>query len=106
MTFAIEMGVPEMDEVWTSLLGKFDAGKLDEDEKRLLKKLRKTVLLLAENPGHPGLASHEISDLTKRIWNKGLAVVPRKPQAGRGSLVLGLWACPRRHYDYRARTSS
>jgi len=57
----------------------------------LLKKLRKTVLLLAENPGHPGLASHEISDLTKRygpkVWQSYLE--NRKPAAGRLFWVYG-----------------
>ncbi len=91
MSFSIEMGLPEMDRLWRGLLGKFEAGTLDGDETRLLKKLRKTVLLLAENPGHPSLASHEISDLTKRygtkVWQSYLE--NRKPAAGRLFWVYG-----------------
>ena len=91
MSFSIEMGVPEMEARWTNLLEKFEAGTLGDDETRLLKKLRKTVLLLADNPGHPGLASHEISDLTKRygvkVWQSYLE--NRKPAAGRVFWIYG-----------------
>ena len=83
--FAIEWGVPEMEELWADLSGKADADALDGDELRLFKKLVKTVSFIAENPGHPGLASHEISDLTKRygvkVWQSYLE--NRKPAAGR-----------------------
>ena len=83
--FAIEWGVPEMEELWADLSGKADADTLDGDELRLFKKLVKTVSFIAENPGHPGLASHEISDLTKRygvkVWQSYLE--NRKPAAGR-----------------------
>ena len=65
--------------------GKADADTLDGDELRLFKKLVKTMSFLAENPGHPGLASHEISDLTRRygakVWQSYLE--NRKPAAGR-----------------------
>ena len=83
--FAIEWDLPEMEELWAGLSGKADAGTPDGDELRLFKKLVKTVTYLAENPGHPGLASHEISDLTKRygvkVWQSYLE--NRKPAAGR-----------------------
>ena len=55
-----------MEALWNDLSGKADAGKLDRDELRLFKKLVKTATFLAENPAHPGLASHEISSLTER----------------------------------------
>ncbi|HEV7406637.1 MAG TPA: hypothetical protein VGO11_27045 [Chthoniobacteraceae bacterium] len=92
MAFSIEMGVPEMDDLWTRLLEKSAAGTLDGDETLLLKKLRKTVLLLAENPMHPGLASHEISDLTKRYGGTKVGqsyLENRKPAAGRLFWVYG-----------------
>lgn len=83
--FSIEWGVPEMWALRQDLQTKFEADSLDGDERRLFKKLQKCVLLLAENPGHPGLASHEISDLTKRygvkVWQSYLE--NRKPAAGR-----------------------
>jgi len=83
--FTVEMGVPEMESLWEDLLKKFAGGTLDREETLLLKKLRKAILLLAENPGHPGLASHEISSLTKRygmkVWQSYLE--NRTPAAGR-----------------------
>ena len=89
--FAIEWGLPEMEELWAGLSGKADAGTPDGDELRLFKKLVKTVTYLAENPGHPGLASHEISDLTKRygvkVWQSYLE--NRKPAAGRVFWIYG-----------------
>ncbi len=91
MSFSIEMGLPEMGALWTGLLEKLEAGTLDRDETRLLKKLRKAVLLLAENPAHPSLASHEISDLSKRygmkVWQSYLE--NRTPAAGRLFWIYG-----------------
>jgi len=47
--------------------------------------------LLAENPAHPGLASHEISDLTKRygvkVWQSYLE--NRTPSTGRVFWIYG-----------------
>jgi len=83
--FAIEWGVPEMEEIWKDLTGKADNGTLAGDELRLFKKLVKTATLLAENPTHPGLSSHEISSLTERyglkVWQSYLE--NRTPAAGR-----------------------
>ena len=70
MTFSIEMGIPETAELWESLIAKFEEGTLDGEETRFLKKLQKGVLLLAQNPSHPGLASHEIKTLTERCKEK------------------------------------
>ena len=89
--FSIEWGVPEMKAMREDLQKKYDADALDRDETLLLKKLQKTVLLLAENPAHPGLASHEISDLSARlgqkVWQSYLE--NRKPAAGRLFWVYG-----------------
>jgi len=91
MSFSIEWGVPEMDALWTGLLAKFDANTLAGDETRLLKKLRKAVLWLAENPAHPGLQSHEIDMLSKRygekVWQSYLE--NRTPAAGRLFWIYG-----------------
>lgn len=80
-----------MEKLWKELAKKADTGKLDGDDLRLFKKLVKTVTFLAENPSHPGLASHEISDLTKRygmkVWQSYLE--NRKPAAGRLFWVYG-----------------
>ena len=89
--FTVEMGVPEMESLWEDLLRKFAGGTLDRDGALLLKKLRKAILLLAENPGHPGLSSHEISSLTERygmkVWQSYLE--NRTPAAGRIYWIYG-----------------
>ena len=61
------MGVPEMEALWKDLVAKEEAENLDGDERQLLKKLQKTFPLLAANPRHPGLASHEIEPLSARF---------------------------------------
>lgn len=89
--FAIEMGVPEMEALWKDLVAKEEAENLDGDERQLLKKLQKTFPLLAANPRHPGLASHEIEPLSARfgqkVWQSYLE--NRKPAAGRLYWIYG-----------------
>jgi hypothetical protein len=89
--FAIEWGIPEMERLWKDLTGKADRGTIDGLELRLFKKLVKTVTLLAENPAHPGLSSHEISSLTDRyglkVWQSYLE--NRTPAAGRIFWIYG-----------------
>ena len=41
------MGVPEMEALWEDLVAKEAAENLDGDERQLLKKLQKTLALLA-----------------------------------------------------------
>jgi hypothetical protein len=83
--FAIEWGVPEMETLWNDLTTKADKRTLARDELKLFKKLVKTAALLSENPAHPGLSSHEISNLTERyglkVWQSYLE--NRTPAAGR-----------------------
>jgi len=83
--FTVEMGLPEMESLWNELLSKFENGTLAGDERLLLKKLRKAILFLAENPTHPGLTSHEIKPLSDRygqkVWQSYLE--NRTPAAGR-----------------------
>jgi hypothetical protein len=89
--FVIDMGVPEMDALWKDLLAKYSAGTLSGDDRQLLKKLQKTLHLLAANPRRPGLASHEIDALTRRfgvkVWQSYLE--NRKPAAGRLFWIYG-----------------
>ena len=66
MAFRIRMGVPEMAAYWSDLSTRKLAGKLDRDEAQFFKKLVKTLGFLSQNPRHPGLASHEIDDLTRK----------------------------------------
>lgn len=101
MSFSIEWGAPEMAALWMGLLAKFEAKTLDGDETRLLKKLRKTVLLLAPNPAHPGLRSHEIDVLSKRYGEKVWQSYLENRTPCRGALVLGLRPGAGRHHDHR-----
>ncbi len=66
MAFRIRMGVPEMEAHWNDLSVRKLAGKLDNGEEKFFKKLVKTLGFLSQNPRHPGLASHEIDDLTRK----------------------------------------
>jgi len=85
------MGVPEMDTLWKSLTSAEAKKQLDADGQRLLRTLRKALVLIADNPRHPSLQSHEIAALSKRygvkVWQSYLE--NRKPAAGRLFWVYG-----------------
>lgn len=66
MAFHIRMGVPEMEALWNDLSARKLQGRLDRDEEKFFKKLVKALGFLGQNPRHPGLASHEIGDLTRQ----------------------------------------
>ena len=89
--FKIRMGVPEMEALWKDLTAKADSNTLKGDDKKLFKKLTKTLGHLRSNPRHPGLETHDIADLTKRygtkVWQSYLE--NRKPAAGRLFWVYG-----------------
>ncbi len=92
MAFNIRMGVPEMVEFWNSLTEKNRNGTASKDEQITYKKVGKALKLIAENPRHPGLQTHEISVLTKRydgvkVWQSYLE--NHTPQAGRIFWVYG-----------------
>lgn len=85
MAFRIRMGLPEMEAFWNALSTRQQQGGLDKGEKKFFKKLVKALTFLSQNPRHPGLASHEIDDLTRKY---GLKVFQsylenRTPAAGR-----------------------
>lgn len=83
--YKIRMGVPEMAVVWAELSSKADKGLLNKDEQILFRKLVKALSYLRDNPRYPGLKTHEISALSKRmgfkIWQSYLE--NRKSAAGR-----------------------
>ena len=83
--FQIHMGVPEMEEFWNTFQKKVTSGTAGKDEIRIFKKLGKAFRQLANDPRHPGLNSHEISSLSKRvgfkIWESYLE--NNTPAAGR-----------------------
>lgn len=85
MKFRIRLGLPEMDALWSDLVSRQKTGRLSDPELQLWKKLGKAMALLAENPRHNGLQSHEITSLSRkhgmRIYQSYLE--NRKPAAGR-----------------------
>ena len=85
MTFEIWFGVPEMRDFWIELNQKIVSGTANKDEKLLHKKLIKALGLLANNPKHNSLHSHEIEILSQRygmkVWESYLE--NKKPAAGR-----------------------
>ncbi|MBR6459551.1 MAG: hypothetical protein IKS49_05250 [Actinomycetaceae bacterium] len=89
--FEIRMGVPEMAEYWRTLKEKIDKGNATKEEASRYKKIGKALVLLSNNPRHPGLNSHEISALTARygikVWESYLE--NNKPAAGRIFWVYG-----------------
>ncbi|HEX4629963.1 MAG TPA: hypothetical protein VH188_03285 [Chthoniobacterales bacterium] len=95
MASTIRLGVPEMETLWNELLAEQNDGKICADRARLLKRLRKTFGLLALNPRHPSLQSHDIDALSKRyghrVWQSYLE--NQTPAAGRIFWVYG----PERH---------
>lgn len=66
MAFKIRMGLPEMEAFWRDLATRQQQGRLDREEQKFFKKLVKALAFLGQNPRHPGLASHEIDDLTRK----------------------------------------
>ena len=91
MPFNIRMGIPEMELFWKDLTEKADNGKLNKSDQKLFKKLVKSFHFLSQNPRHPGLSSHEISDLSRRygmkVWESYLE--NNTPSAGRIFWVYG-----------------
>lgn len=63
-------------EFWNDLKNKHKNGISTEDEEILYSKLCKLLKLLADNPMHPSLKSHEIDDLSRRygfkVWQSYL----------------------------------
>ena len=68
--FSIRLGIPEISELWEDLCQKAAAGSLGKDEEKLYKKWGKAMALLANDPKHPGLNSHEIEALSRRYGEK------------------------------------
>ncbi len=89
--FFIRLGVPEMEALWTDLCTKAEAEILTVDEARLYKKWGKAMALLAADPRHPGLRSHEIGPLSRRygekVWQSYLENT--NPRASRMYWVYG-----------------
>lgn len=85
INFSIRFGVPDMIDFWNALVEKIETKKATKDEIRFYKRLRKTLMLLQNNPHHNSLHSHEIAILTKRygikVWES--YIENNTPAAGR-----------------------
>ena len=60
------MGQPEMESLWLDLSERRKQGTLDKDEEKLFRKLVKALGYLSVDPRHNSLASHEITDLSRK----------------------------------------
>ena len=63
----IRMGVPEMEELWNDLTHKADRGELKGEEKRLFKKLTKTLAHLRHNLSNERIAERGIVQKVKKV---------------------------------------
>lgn len=90
-SFEIRPGIPEVRELWNRLAAGKARGTLDPDDERLFLKLRRAFRHLARDPYHPGLASHEITALSRRYDRKVFQsyLENRTPSAGRIFWVYG-----------------
>lgn len=70
MEFLIRLGVPEMSALWEGLRQGHAEGTLPKQEEELYQKWGKAMKLLAGNPFHPSLRTHEIAPLSKRYGMK------------------------------------
>ena len=70
MVFKIRMGQPEMEALWLDLSTRKLRGGLEKDEEKLFKKLVKALGFLSSNPKHNSLASHEITELSRKYGIK------------------------------------
>jgi len=89
--FRIHLGIPEVNELWNRLKAKHIEGTSDKNEEKLYKQMGKAMHLIANNPRHTGLHTHEIEALTSRygikVWQSYLE--NNTPSAGRIFWVYG-----------------
>ena len=85
------MGVPEMELFWNTLKNKVANNQATTDEIKLYKKFGKALYLISKNPKHPGLNTHEVTQLSyrygDRVWQSYLE--NNTPAAGRIYWVYG-----------------
>ncbi len=91
MRFQIAPGVPDMKALIDRLRNGLETGTLDKDDRRLAKKLSKTIADLARTPFYLSLQSHEIEALTVRYGAKVYQsyLENHTPSAGRLVWVYG-----------------
>ena len=83
--FVIHMGVPEMEEFWNTLTERVSDGTASKSDSRLYNLIRKALVLLSNDPRHPGRKIHEIDVLTARYETKVFCsyLQNKTPAAGR-----------------------
>ena len=70
MSYAIRMGIPEMDELWNTLKTKHRDGTISKKDEDLYNKWGNALKKLSSNPMYPSLKSHEITELSSRYGMK------------------------------------
>jgi hypothetical protein len=74
--YSIRMGIPEMKNLWDSLVNKNRDGSISRAEGLLYKKWGNALKHLSADPSYRGLQTHEIKPLTKRygikVWQSYL----------------------------------
>ena len=70
MSYAIRMGIPEMDELWNTLKTKHRDGTISKKDEDLYNKWGNALKKLSSNPMYPSLKSHEITELSRRYGMK------------------------------------
>ncbi len=66
MAFKIRMGMPEMEALWEDFSKRKQRGLLNKEEEKFFRKLLKALGYLAIDPRHNSLASHEITNLSRK----------------------------------------
>ncbi len=91
MPFHVVKGRPHVAALWESLRTGAVNGTLSADQRLLAKKLNKTLQLLESDPRYPGLRSHEIEALTRRVGARVFEsyVENNTPAAGRLFWMFG-----------------
>ena len=70
MGYAIRMGIPEMEELWNTLMTKHRDGTIGKKDEDLYKKWGNALKKLSSDPMYPSLKSHEIAELSRRYGMK------------------------------------
>ena len=94
--FTVVAGVPGVEAEWKRLMRGLAENTLTRPERAFAKNFAKAVQNLQNDPGHPGLQSHEIDALTARYGRKVFEsyLENNTPGAARIFWVYG----PNRHY--------
>ncbi len=76
MSYIINMGIPEMQELWDKLQQSHRDGTIKKKDEQLYKKWGNAIKKLSEDPTYPGLYTHDIPPLSKRygikVWQSYL----------------------------------